>query len=100
MYKQQAPYTFPGSDSAATVGCNNWRAAAVWMDQFSSLHTHIGEIIHTVQPVQNICCSSGLEAECDQVWGHRAEERAERQTQVSEFPLVPREHLPRAPAAR
>ena len=42
VYKKKSAITFPGSDHKATVGCNNWRVAAVWMDQFYGLHSHIG----------------------------------------------------------
>ena len=41
VYKQRTPYSYPGG-SRATVACNSWRAAAVWLDQYQALHTRRG----------------------------------------------------------
>jgi len=41
IYKRKSPITFPGDDSTSTVGCNNWRLATVWLDQFYGLYNHI-----------------------------------------------------------
>ena len=43
VYKQRTPYSYPGQGgSKATVACNSWRAAAVWLDQYQSLHARAG----------------------------------------------------------
>ena len=44
VYKQRTPYSYPGAGgSKATVACNSWRAAAVWMDQYQSLFSRAGK---------------------------------------------------------
>ena len=42
IYKQKTSYHNDDHDINSVLGCNNWRLAEVWLDQFSILHHHFG----------------------------------------------------------
>ena len=38
IYKKKTPYNF---DHLKTIGCNNWRVGAVWLDNYAHLYNHL-----------------------------------------------------------
>ena len=38
IYKKKTPYNF---DHLKTIGCNNWRVGAVWLDHYAHLYNHL-----------------------------------------------------------
>ena len=39
--QKKTPYNYPSGDRRTTVGCNNWRVAVVWLEEFQDLYHHL-----------------------------------------------------------